>query len=60
MADQSIHHDHAESWDRTDQEALLELRKLGYTLAAIASRLGRTVDAVRSKLYRLRCQGIRP
>lgn len=55
-----IHHDHAETWDRTDQESLLELRKLGLTISAIALRMGRTVNAVRSKLYRLRRKGIRP
>ena len=52
MADVTVH-DNRDRWDKGDVKALRELRWLGYTIAAIALRLGRTPAAVRSKLYRL-------
>ena len=50
-------HDHTEQWDRSDVNALRQLRFAGLTIVAIALRLGRTPAAVRSKLYRLRKAG---
>ncbi len=49
-----LDHDAGERWDAADVRALLALRAQGCTLAECAARLGRTVAAVRSKLYRLR------
>lgn len=47
-------HDHLEPWDLSDVTALLALRSDGLTMRECAERLGRTLAAVRSKLYRLR------
>ncbi len=47
-------HDHRETWDKSDAAALQALLADGLAHAEIALRLGRTVSAVRSKLYRLR------
>ena len=47
-------HDHDERWDSADIAALYELLERGLTHAECADRLGRTVGAIRSKLYRLR------
>jgi hypothetical protein len=54
MTDHRRVHDHAEPWDRTDVVALETLRSDGLTMRECALRLGRTLAAVRSKLYRLR------
>lgn len=53
MHDQ-VPHDHTERWDDTDIRALQQLRGDGITLTVCAERLGRTKNAVRSKLHRLR------
>ena len=45
-------HDHTEPWDDSDLAELLHLRGT-MTLRQIADRMGRTYNAVRSKLYRL-------
>ena len=47
-------HDHGDRWDPADVAALYGLLDRGLTHAECADRLGRTVAAVRSKLYRLR------
>lgn len=47
-------HDHGELWDRSDIRALKKMANLGFTYERMAQRLGRTVAAVRSKLYRLK------
>lgn len=56
MADHStvLTHDHRDPWDQDDVRALRALRLRGNTIAECADQLGRTVAAVRSKLYRLR------
>lgn len=46
-------HDFGEDWDASDVDALRALRRDGCTIAECAQRLGRTDNAVRSKLYRL-------
>lgn len=53
MSDPRIH-DAGELWDASDGRALWALLAEGLTHTQIAQRLGRTVVAVRSKLYRLR------
>lgn len=58
MTDHVTTHDFAEPWDASDIDALRALRHEGLTVRACAERLGRTANAVRSKLYRLgRWQG---
>lgn len=56
MTDHStvLTHDSGDTWDSDDIRALRALRLRGHTIAQCADRLGRTVAAVRSKLYRLR------
>ena len=49
-----IVHDHRDPWDAADIRALLVWVDRGLTYREIADRMGRTVGAVRSKLYRLR------
>ena len=51
-------HDNGDLWDAADIHALLDMHGKNLTYAACAERLGRTVGAVRSKLYRLRRKGI--
>jgi len=59
MADVTVH-DFNERYDRTDREAILELRKRGETIPAIARVMGRTTGGIRSFLYRMRKLGIHP
>lgn len=47
-------HDHDEKWDQSDHLALLRLVGQGASYKQIASQMGRTKGAVRSKLYRIR------
>jgi len=54
----SVVHDNGDLWDAADIRALLDMHGKNWTYAVCAERLGRTVGAVRSKLYRLRCKGI--
>lgn len=46
-------HDSGDGWDDGDIRALRALRLRGNTIAQCADQLGRTIAAVRSKLYRL-------
>lgn len=46
-------HDNGDPWDVADVEKLLDMYNRKYPAAYIASQLGRTISAVRSKLYRL-------
>lgn len=47
-------HDDSDRWDAADIRWLRSLTRKGMTQQAIAVVMGRTVNAVRSKLYRLR------
>lgn len=41
------------AWTRAEEAAAVELRRAGLKVAAVARRLGRTFQAVRTKLHRL-------
>jgi DNA-directed RNA polymerase specialized sigma24 family protein len=57
MPADKIHHDHTERWDESDIEALIRFRHLGLTYRECSQRLGRTVPAIRSAIYRFRNSG---
>lgn len=52
-------HDHKDKWDRADTSTLKALVIQGYSRRQIADRMGRTMKAVDSKIYRLRKVGWR-
>lgn len=57
---QSWQHDYGEKWDESDVNTLLHLyNDTPQTVLAIAGQLGRSESAIRSKLYRLKKQGVR-
>jgi predicted transcriptional regulator len=60
MAKEPWMHDYGDKWDKADVESLIHLYdESKLTVLAIAGMLGRSESAVRSKLYRLRKQGVK-
>lgn len=57
MTETDVQHDHNEAWDDSDIRALRHFFRQGMTQQQIAVRMGRTVCAVNSKVYRLRRAG---
>lgn len=58
MDSQPMLDDFGDRYDDGDLSALREMRARGFTVAEIATRLGRTEAGVASKLRRLRVAGV--